>query len=360
MKRRDFVKLTAASAALPLVASRLSAAEPEQNWRTFRLTYHINLPAAGAHASLWLPLPQTAADGWQRAGQVAWVGEADTKQVIDDRHADASYYNAYWRGDKSRQCSVACVARTMNRSVAPKILASGSRGKVSLPPEVKVFLQPSQHIPLDGIVLDTAREATKGAHTPLEKARAIYEWVVENSFRDPTTQGCGLGDIKTMLEVGNLGGKCADISSLFVGLARASGIPAREVFGIRAAESKLFKSLGKAGGDITRAQHCRAEFYLAGFGWVPVDPADVRKAVLEENLALNDPKIVALRAKLFGYWEMNWVAFNHARDFSLKPQAASNPINFLMYPYAELAGTPREQLAPEQFIYRITAEELAV
>ena len=357
MKRRDFVKLTAASAALPFISSRLNAAESEQNWRTFRLTYHINLPAKGAHASLWLPLPQTATDGWQHAGKVEWAGEADSRQVIDDKQADASYYNASWQDDKSRQCLVSCVARSADRNVSIKTLAT--KRKASLPADVREFLKPSRHIQLDGIVLDTAREATKGATTPLEKAHAVYQWVVENSFRNPTTQGCGIGDIKSMLEMGNLGGKCADISSLFVGLARASGIPAREVFGIRAAESKLFKSLGKAGGDVTRAQHCRAEFYLAGHGWVPVDPADVRKAVLEENLPLNDPKIAALRAKLFGHWEMNWVAFNHARDFSLKPRATSNPINFLMYPYAELAGTPREQLVPEQFIYRITAEELA-
>ncbi len=354
MQRRDFIKFTAAGSTLSCISPRLSAAEPAQHWRTYRLSYHINLPAKGATAQLWLPLPKTAS-GWQHASKVEYIGEADVNHTIDD--TDASYYHASWQDGKTRQCVVSCLVRTADRSVAATSLASSK--KTPIPKEVQIFLQPSQHIPVDGIVLDTAREATQGAHTPLEKARAIYEWVVENSFRDPKTQGCGLGDIKSMLEMGNLGGKCADISSLFVGLARASGIPAREVFGIRAAESKLFKSLGKGGGDITRAQHCRAEFYLAGHGWVPVDPADVRKAVLEEQLALNDPKIAALRAKLFGYWEMNWVAFNHARDFSLKPQAASNPINFLMYPYAELEGTPREHLVPDQFIYRIAAEELA-
>ncbi|HAN56875.1 MAG TPA: hypothetical protein DCQ77_12135 [Betaproteobacteria bacterium] len=181
-------------------------------------------------------------------------------------------------------------------------------------------------------------------------------WTTVSATRPP--KACGLGDIKTMLQTGNLGGKCADINSLFVGLARASSIPAREVFGIRVAESKQFKSLGKTG-DVTRAQHCRTEFYLAGYGWIPVDPADVRKAILEEKLPLTDPKIVALRDKLFGYWEMNWLALNHARDFSLKPQAANNPINFLMYPYAELDGVAREQLMPDQFVYRITAEEIS-
>ena len=29
--------------------------------------------------------------------------------------------------------------------------------------------------------------------------------------------------------------------------------------------------------NITGGQHCRAEFYVDGLGWVPTDPADVTK-----------------------------------------------------------------------------------
>src|SRR6185436_20004046 len=109
-----------------------------------------------------------------------------------------------------------------------------------------------------------ANAITKGAGTDLEKARAIYDWVVDNTFRDPKVQGCGVGDIRFMLESGNLGGKCADINALFVGLCRASGIPARDVYGLRVAPSeKGPRSLGLASADATRAQHYRAEVYLA-------------------------------------------------------------------------------------------------
>src|SRR5256885_10738243 len=87
-----------------------------------------------------------------------------------------------------------------------------------------------------------------------------------------------LGDIRFMLETGDLGGKCADLNALFVGLARASGLPARDVYGIRVARSELgYKSLGAWSDHVTKSQHCRAEVYLEGYGWVPVDPADVRK-----------------------------------------------------------------------------------
>jgi hypothetical protein len=94
-------------------------------------------------------------------------------------------------------------------------------------------------------------------------------------------------------------GKCADLNALYVGLARAAGLPARDVYGVRVADSKFgYKSLGKSG-DISKAQHCRAEVWLADFGWLPVDPADVRKVVLEEKpgLTLKDEVVVAARAK---------------------------------------------------------------
>jgi hypothetical protein len=62
-----------------------------------------------------------------------------------------------------------------------------------------------------------------------------------------------------MLESGDLSGKCADFNALYVSLARASGLPAQDVYGIRIADSRFgYKSLGKSG-DISRAQHCRAE-----------------------------------------------------------------------------------------------------
>src|SRR5439155_17795204 len=88
------------------------------------------------------------------------------------------------------------------------------------------FLRSTRLIPTDGIVKATAAEITRGAGSDIEKARAIYEWIVDNTFRDPKTRGCGLGDIRFMLETKSFGGKCADINGLFVGLARAPGIPA--------------------------------------------------------------------------------------------------------------------------------------
>jgi len=159
-----------------------------------------------------------------------------------------------------------------------------------------------------------------------------------------------------MLETGDLGGKCADINSLFVGLARAVGLPARDFFGVRVADSNVTKSLGKSG-DITKAQHCRAEVFIAGKGWFPVDPADVRKVVLEEQASVASDKVQALRKRLFGNWEMNWVGFNYARDFKLQGQEQA-PLGFLMYPYAETVEGTNDPLDPDHFAYKISSKEI--
>ena len=97
-----------------------------------------------------------------------------------------------------------------------------------------------------GIVATTSKGIVMGYENDVDKARAIYEWIVDNTFRDPKVEVCGIGDITTMLESGYLGGKCADLNALYVGLARAAGLPARDLYGIRVANSAEFKSLGRS------------------------------------------------------------------------------------------------------------------
>ncbi|HTP97354.1 MAG TPA: transglutaminase family protein, partial [Burkholderiales bacterium] len=181
-------------------------------------------------------------------------------------------------------------------------------------------------------------------------------------FRDPKTRGCGVGDIKVMLESRNLGGKCADLNALFVGLARSIGIPARDVYGVRVAKSEYgYRSLGVGTDNVTRAQHCRAEFHSAKHGWVPVDPADVRKVVLEEKpnaqLPIDDEMVRKARKRLFGSWEMNWVAFNYANDVAL-PKSTRSKIGFFMYPQCDTAKGRLDSLDPDNFRYQMTAREL--
>ena len=251
-------------------------------------------------------------------------------------------------------------SRVATRNYAVDLATSGRAPKAERS-ELEYFLRPTKLLPTDGIVKAAATEITSGAKSNLDKARAIYEWIVDNTFRNPKTRGCGIGDIRFMLESKDLGGKCADLNALYVGLARAAGLPARDVYGIRVAKSELgYKSLGVGSQNISKAQHCRAEVHVGGYGWVPVDPADVRKVVLEEppgNRTLHNEIVEKARARLFGSWEMNWIAYNFAHDVALSGSTGAH-FGFLMYPQAETNEGRIDSLDPENFKYEITSREI--
>jgi transglutaminase-like putative cysteine protease len=364
MDRRGFLKtgvaastgLTLGGLALPRVA-RATMGSDQVRWRTFEVVTRLEIASPSGATRAWVPLPLTADTEYQKGLGQTWTGNATTARVVRDGKYGAGMLFAEWpAGEAAPVVEVTSRFATRDRAVDPRApggAAPEDRAALAL------WLEPTRLIPTDGLVRKTADEIVRGKSGDLDRARAIYEWIVENTFRDPKVRGCGLGDIRTMLETGNLGGKCADLNALFVGLARAAGIPARDVYGVRVADSAEFRSLGKSG-DITKAQHCRAEFHLAGHGWIPVDPADVRKVVLEEKpgLTLGDPVVQRARAKLFGGWEMNWLAFNYAHDLRL-PESKGQPIAFFMYPQAETGEGWRDSLDPDRFRYRMTARELA-
>jgi transglutaminase-like putative cysteine protease len=225
-----------------------------------------------------------------------------------------------------------------------------------------MWTKSTELMPTDGIVRETALEVTRGKATDLEKVRAVYDWILANTYREVKVRGCGVGDIKAMLETKNFGGKCADLNGLFVGLARSVGVPARDVYGVRVTPSAFgYKSLGAGSANISKAQHCRAEVFLKDYGWVAMDPADVAKAAREETsewLKMDHPLVAAVRPKLFGGWEGNWVAFNTAHDVALPSATQGGKLAFFMYPQSETAQGRRDSLDPDTFKYTITAREI--
>ena len=344
MLRRDFLKTVGATGTFVALGQGAFAALP--GWRQFEITYRVALQEQKAPARVWMPVPQDAAD-YQRVIDISWRSPVETS-LLWEPASRAPIVSASWPETTApREIEIAARVATRNRS---GFYPDASQD------ELTEYLRPTSSSPNDGIVLTKAREIVGSRTAPVDKARAIYDWIVDNTFRRAETRGCGLGNIAFMLETGDMGGKCADINSLYVGLARAAGLPARDFFGIRVADSAVSKSLGKSG-DITKAQHCRAEVFIEGKGWLPVDPADVRKVVLEEGIAVDSDKVKALRERLFGNWEMNWVGFNYARDFTL-PAQTSGPIGFLMYPYGETADGVLDSLDPASFAYSISAKEI--
>jgi len=362
MNRRSFLRVTgaaAASLALPLPRVGRALAAGDSGWRVFEVTTSIEILKPVGASRCWVPLPLAVDTDFQKSLGNEWSAPGGKAWFAHEDHYGVTMVAAEWPAGAKPVLELRCRFSLRDRSV--DVLVKPGAQKLDAP-DRKLWTAPTKLIPTDGIVLATATRVTSGVQGgDLAKARAIYEWVCDNSFRDPKTRGCGLGDIKFMLENRAMGGKCADINALFVGLARAAGIPARDVYGVRVADSQRgYKALGKSG-DITKAQHCRAEFWADGYGWIPVDPGDVRKVILEEppgNLPVDDAKVKAARAFLFGNWEMNWLAYNYAHDVTL-PGSSRGPVGFLMYPQGETADGRLDCLDPVAFKYTLASRELS-
>jgi transglutaminase-like putative cysteine protease len=348
MNRRGFLK----SSLAPVVFARSAWAQPD-GWRTFEIVTRVEIQEPAGITRAWLPLPLAGRETYQRVLTQRWRGNAPVLRAMRDQPAPLLF--AEWPETESAP-EVELTLRVATRDRATNWGDRNRRPTAS--PDLQRYLRPTRLMPLDGIARETARRITREETDVTSKARAIYEWIVENTVGNPSVRGCGDGNIRGMLTGRSVRGECADLNVLFVGLARAAGIPARAVCGLRIAPSRAFTSLGRAG-DVTAAQHRRAEFHSPRHGWVPVDPADVRTVMRQERpgLAMSDPVVEYARRQLFGAWEMNWIALNDAQDVRL-PKSAGPSVPFLIYPEAETAGRRLDSLAADRFRYTITAREI--
>ena len=380
MERRNFLKSAAALSTLGLVSPVLAKTKAEAlpaivasgKSRRFIMTqtYSLKVPeGSSGKVNLWIPIPEET--DFQQLLNLSFSGNYQSAKLNANNHYGAKVLFVTWPNSTGPlNVTVEIELETRDWEVlkenrlADWDLPQGA--DVVIPAEIQPFLQSTPHIPVDGLVKDKALEIIGNEKAPLEQARLIHNWVSHHMYRDEATIGCGTGDVGEILKTGKLGGKCTDINSVFVALCRAVGIPAREMFGIRVGAARKLAQYSKSAfgsadengvAKISGGQHCRAMFWLAGFGWVPADPGDVTKMRLVEKKDNDAPAVKAVNEYLFGNWEMNWVGFNHARDFTLSPAAEQGDVNNLGYPYAEVDGDPLNFYDPAVFSYDYVSVE---
>lgn len=180
------------------------------------------------------------------------------------------------------------------------------------------WLQPDKLIPTDDAARKLADDITKtlpADASSTAKARAIFDHVVSSMTYDKSGEGWGRGDFHYACAAKK--GNCTDFHSLFIGLCRAAGIPARFIMGVSVPE-------GQSGS--VQGYHCWAEFFDRDSGWVPVDASFA--------LTKKQPDYY------FGNLDPHRVAFTIGRDLVLQPAQEADLLNYMIFAYAERNGKP--------------------
>jgi len=186
--------------------------------------------------------------------------------------------------------------------------------------EPKLYLASNRLIPIDGKIAEEAKQVAGHAQDPLRQARLLYDHIVDTVRYDKTGSGWGRGDAVYACDVRR--GNCTDFHSLFIGQARALGIPARFIMGLPLPEDKTE--------GIITGYHCWGEFYLQEKGWCPIDASEANKFPQKKE-------------QFFCGLDENRVAFTAGRDIKL-PGSNAEPLNYVIYPYVEIDGQPHDKV----------------
>jgi len=136
----------------------------------------------------------------------------------------------------------------------------------------QTYTQPEQLVQSDAPeIVAEARSIVEGAQGIHDMVFRIYSFVTSHVHYTSETEERG-----ALWALVNGTGDCSEYSYLFVALCRAVGIPARVNvgFGFQGSQESVVEG------------HMWAEYYLQGYGWVPVDPTwNVFDAIDERHFA---------------------------------------------------------------------------
>jgi transglutaminase-like putative cysteine protease len=183
-------------------------------------------------------------------------------------------------------------------------VSTGSRAQAAMP----AYMGPSDLIPSeDPRVRELAASITGREQNPYLKARRIYDYLLNNV----AIQWAAAGNIPPDGPVaktipGVIEDSRADpymAALLFCALSRAAGVPAIPVSGVLMDRDRMSNS------------HYWAEFWVDGFGWIPVDPSLGKGAA---------PPSFVLRADRANYYfgNLDNQRLSFSRDFAGLSQMA--------------------------------------
>ena len=270
----------------------------------FTFTYEAQLPEITESAKMWIPIAQS--DRFQTIELLSLQVPGKQEMLREEKFGNSILYLQLLPEHSGQKI-------TINYRVERIEKAAYSESDTDL----QKYLGSSSLLPVGGrfSTIDDEIFLEKQADSPLTKARAIYDHIIDN-MRYAKEGVYGTGDANYACD--SKSGNCTEFHSYFISLARSAGIPARFAVGAAIPSERN-------DGDVD-GYHCWAEFYAEGKWW-PID-------ISEGN------KYTALATYYFGHHPANRIELSRGRDIVPIPTPQSGPINFLAYPVMEIAGKP--------------------
>ena len=294
------------------LAFALSAFAQDSRHFTFHYAFTVrNLPA-GKNVRIWLPAAHS--DAYQEVKIISAQGDLPLKPFRESKYGNQIYYaetsSAQPELHFDVEYDVIRHERVALGQTAPHLVSV-----LLSPTEKQQDLQPDVLVPVTGLPADLAAKVTQDKTQPLDKARAIYNYVFTTMRYDKTGTGWGRGDVLYACDAKK--GNCTDFHSLFIAMARSQSIPARFEIGFPLPSDKHSAEIA--------GYHCWSEFYIDGKGWIPVDISEAWKHPEKRDY-------------FFGSHDVNRMQFNMGRDLRLNPPQQGKPLNYFVYPYVEVDG----------------------
>jgi transglutaminase-like putative cysteine protease len=295
-----------------LLALAVSTLAQDSRHFTFHYGFTVkNLPT-GKKVRIWIPAAQS--DTSQEVKIISAKGDLPVKKTHESKYGNDLYFAETSSATQPElhfdvEYDVLRHERVALNPAA-HVVAAALTNK-----EKQDDLQPDALVPITGLPADLAVRVTQGKALPLDKTRAIYDYVFTTMRYDKTGTGWGRGDVLYACDAKK--GNCTDFHSLFIAMARSQGIPARFEIGFPLPPDKHSAEIA--------GYHCWSDFYIDGKGWIPVDISEAWKH--QEK-----------RDYFFGSHDVNRVQFSMGRDLRLNPPQGGKPLNYFVYPYVEVDG----------------------
>ena len=287
------------------VAQRSSS--PKSRHFTFDYAFTVRVTDPGKPLDVWFPMAHS--DRYQQVKIISTHADLPVRETSEPEYGNRMFYAHTARAGKAEyHFSVKYDVIRLEH------LAAASLRSPAPPTELKRFLQPDRLVPVTGKPAEIAAAQVKPGMSDTQKARALYDYTFNNMRYDKTGSGWGHGDAVWACDSHH--GNCTDFHSLFISMARSQHIPAKFEIGFAIPENK-------AASDVA-GYHCWAEFYTPKHGWFPVDISEAWQQNKKEYF--------------FGAHDVNRIQLTVGRDLELNPKQHGQPLNYFVYPYAELDG----------------------